>query len=95
MPKYNVQRDFKGSPDGHTVIQFAKGEEVAHAKLGDDLAKVALEEKWIKKTVTKPTKTDQEQKLVGEEAYQTAIAGGATEDEAEAARAQVIADFLA
>lgn len=93
MQKYIVQKDFKGSPDGHTVIQFVKGEEVAYAKLGDDLAKVALDEKWIKKALVKPTKVDQEQKLVGEEAYQAAIAGGATEDEAEAARAQAIADF--
>lgn len=95
MPKYIVQKDFKGSPDGHTVIQFVKGEEVAHAKLGDDLAKVALDEKWIKKAVVKATKADQEQKLVGEEAYRAALDGGATEELAEAARAQAIAEFLA
>lgn len=48
MKKYEVMQDFKGSPDGHTVIQFTKGGEIDHADLGDDLAGVALSEKWVK-----------------------------------------------
>lgn len=45
MPKFNVLKDFKGSPDGHTVIEYKKGET---AEMEGDLAKVALEEKWVK-----------------------------------------------
>src|SRR5574340_380925 len=48
MKKYEVMQDFKGSPDGHTVIQFTKGSEIDHAELGDDLASVALSQKWVK-----------------------------------------------
>lgn len=46
--KYDVLQDFKGSPDGHTVIQFTKGSEIDHADMGDDLAGVAVSEKWVK-----------------------------------------------
>lgn len=111
MPKFNVLKDFKGSPDGHTVIEYKKGET---AELEGDLAKVALEEKWVKpsKAAEKDAKAkaaeveaeqeaaakaeaEQAQKLVGEEAYRAALDGGATEEEAEAARVQAVADFLA
>lgn len=107
--KFDVLKDFKGSPDGHTVIEYKKGETV---ELEGDLAKVAQEEKWVKpnKASEKAAKAEAEaqakaeqeaaertqaQKLVGEEAYRAALDGGATEEEAEAARAQAVADFLA
>jgi hypothetical protein len=106
MPKFNVLKNFKGSPDGHTVIEYKKGET---AELEGDLAKVALEEKWVKpsKAAEKDAKAkaeaeaeakaeaEQAQKLVGEEAYRAALDDGATEEEAESARAQAVADFLA
>ncbi|HQS59735.1 MAG: hypothetical protein B7Y56_03050 [Gallionellales bacterium 35-53-114] len=45
MKKYEVLQNFNGSPDGYTVIAFAKGDEV---ELNDSLAEVALAEKWVK-----------------------------------------------
>lgn len=42
---YEVIHGFKGSPDGFTVIEYAKGEIV---ELVEDLAKVALKEKWVR-----------------------------------------------
>jgi hypothetical protein len=50
---YKVTEDFKGSPNGHTVIQFKKGEEFTHE---GDLLKVALEEKWVKPLKAEETK---------------------------------------
>ena len=46
MKKYEILQDFKGSPDGHTVIQYIKGQD--DVELNDELAKVALEEKWVR-----------------------------------------------
>lgn len=46
MKKYEILQDFKGSPDGHTVIQYTKGQD--DVELNDELAKVALEEKWVR-----------------------------------------------
>lgn len=43
---YEVLKDFKGSPDGFNVIEFKKGQD--DVELNDELAKVALEEKWVK-----------------------------------------------
>lgn len=43
---YKVIKDFKGSPDGYTVIQYLEGQEV---ELSLALADVALKEKWAKK----------------------------------------------
>lgn len=45
MKKYEVLQNFNGSPDGYTVIAFAKGDEV---ELTESLAEVALAEKWVK-----------------------------------------------
>lgn len=42
---YKVLKSFKGSPDGYTVIDYAKDEEV---DLVPELADVALKEKWVK-----------------------------------------------
>lgn len=70
MSKYEVIQDFKGSPDGHTVIQFTKGSEIDRAELGDDLAGVALAEKWVKpsKSAEKEAKAKAKEKAQAEEA---------------------------
>lgn len=47
MP-YKVLKDFKGSPDGFTVIEFKKDQDID--ELEPSLAAVALAEKWVKKT---------------------------------------------
>lgn len=59
---YEVLKDFKGSPDGHTVIHYLKGQD--EVELDDDLAKVALEEKWVKvsKTAEKRAKEEADAK---------------------------------
>lgn len=44
--KYEILQDFKGSPDGITVIQYSKGTD--DVELSDALAEVALAEKWVK-----------------------------------------------
>lgn len=65
--KYEVTQPFKGSPDGHSVIAFNKGDEIEHDKLGDDLAEVALGEKWIK-----PVKQGKKEKAAEEAAAKAA-----------------------
>jgi hypothetical protein len=50
---YKVTEDFKGSPNGHTVIQFKKGEEFTHQ---GDLLEVALKEGWVKSDAPKKVK---------------------------------------
>lgn len=47
--EYEVIHDFKGSPDGYTIIDYKKGEIVS---LVDTLSKVALAEKWVKPSKT-------------------------------------------
>lgn len=54
---FKVLKDFKGSPDGIQVIQFEAGQEV---DLVPDLAKVALEEKWVKAMPVKKVKSAEE-----------------------------------
>jgi len=49
--KYKIIKSFPGSPDGMQTINFAEGDEVEHVQLGDELAEVALGEKWIKAMV--------------------------------------------
>jgi hypothetical protein len=44
--KYDILQPFKGSPDGHTVIQYTKGQ--TDIELNDELGEVALAEKWAK-----------------------------------------------
>lgn len=50
MNKYQVIKKggFKGSPNGAVTVNFIEGATVSHTELGDELAKVALKEKWIK-----------------------------------------------
>ena len=47
MKKYQVLKDFKGSPTGVVSIAFQKDLIVGHDELGDDLVGVAIKEKWI------------------------------------------------
>lgn len=42
---FKILKDFKGSPDGYTVIEYATGQEL---DLPPSLAEVALAEKWAK-----------------------------------------------
>lgn len=50
MKKYQVIKKggFKGSPNGAVTVSFSEGATLSHAEMGDELAKVALKEKWIK-----------------------------------------------
>ena len=47
---FKVLKDFKGSPDGYTVVEYAAGTEV---DLAPDLAQVAVKEKWVKELPAK------------------------------------------
>lgn len=53
---YKVVKEFRGSPDGHTVITFKVGDDVDEGEMGADLLKVALDEKWVAKS--KPSKAE-------------------------------------
>lgn len=44
---YKVIKDFQGSPDGANVIAFKVGDSMSPQKHGEELIKVALDEKWI------------------------------------------------
>lgn len=46
MARVKILKDFRGSPNGYTVIDFKKDDE---ADMDGDLLKVALDEKWVKK----------------------------------------------
>ena len=61
--KYNILKDFKGSPDGCFAVQYTAGTTV---ELTDSLAKVALEEKWAK--VSKADKAEANAKAEAEAA---------------------------
>lgn len=54
MKEYIVLQDFKGSKTGADCTKFAKDAKIIHDELGDDLAQVALDEKWIKQEEVKP-----------------------------------------
>ena len=84
--KYDIIKDFKGSPDGHTVIEYTKGQE--GVELEGELAKVALEEKWVKvsKAAAKEAKAKEEAEIKAREE-----AEAKAKEEAEAARAESIA----
>lgn len=56
---YEIIHGFKGSPDGFTVIEYIKGEIV---ELVEDLAKVALKEKWVKLDKTEEREAKARQK---------------------------------
>lgn len=43
--KYEVLKDFRGAPEGHTVIEYRKGEIV---EITGSLAEIALKKKWIR-----------------------------------------------
>lgn len=46
--KYNILKDFAGSPDGCTVVQYVAG---STAELSASLAEVALAEGWAKEAM--------------------------------------------
>lgn len=64
--KYDILKSFKGSPDGRFAVQYNEGDK--DVELTDSLAKVALEEKWVK-----PSKS--EKKKAGAEADADTPAG--------------------
>lgn len=86
---FKVLKEFKGSPDGYTVIAYAAGAEV---NLAPDLAKVALKEKWVKELPAKP-KPDPEAERCAAEVK--AIAEARERDEKLAGLNQAIADLEA
>jgi hypothetical protein len=50
--EYKVLKTFKGSPDGYTVKEYEEGTTV---ELPEELASVAIQEKWVQKPEGKPT----------------------------------------
>jgi len=71
--KFEILKDFKGSPDGYTIITYSKGDEV---ELDAGLAEVALAEKWarVSKTAEKAAKEKARadaEKLAAEEQLKT------------------------
>ncbi len=78
---FKVLKNFKGSPDGYTVVDYVAGAEV---DLTPDLAQTAVKEKWVKELPAKP-KPDPE-------AERRAAAAKAAE-EAAAVKAAAIADL--
>jgi hypothetical protein len=57
MKLYNILESFNGSQNGHDHHQFVKG---TSARLSDDLARIALGEKWVELA----TKIAPEQKAI-------------------------------
>lgn len=43
---YKVIKDFRGSPDGHSVVDYRKDDVV---EMADSLAEVAIAQKWVEK----------------------------------------------
>lgn len=80
---FKVLKDFKGSPDGYTVIEYVAGTEV---ELTPDLAHVAVKEKWVKEVPAKPKPDPEAGRRVAEEKAAA---------EAAAAKATAIADLEA
>lgn len=62
--KYTVLKSFKGSPDGMAVISYEEGDVVPceGKPMSEDLAGVALKEKWIKKGAKAQAKKKEEKK---------------------------------
>ena len=81
---FKVLKDFKGSPDGFTVVEYAAGTEV---DLAPELAQVAVKEKWVKELPAKP-KPDPEAERRAAEAAATKVA-----EDAAAAKATAIAEL--
>lgn len=52
---FEVQKDFKGSPDGYTVCEYRKGDVV---DLVPSLAEVALKEKWVKRAAARKAEAE-------------------------------------
>lgn len=86
---YKVLKDFKGSPDGYTVVEYVAGTEV---DLAPDLAKVAVKEKWVKELPAKPKPDPEAERRAAEE---KAAAEAKAAEEAATAKAAAIADLQA
>jgi hypothetical protein len=54
--EYEVLQSFKGSPDGYTINEYEKGKIV---DLPDDLATIAIRNKWVKKPEGKKTPSEE------------------------------------
>jgi len=54
MKKYKILKDFKGSPNGSTVVQYIKGETV---ELTDSLAEAVIPEGWAEEVKKEDKKT--------------------------------------
>jgi len=63
---FKVTKDFKGSPDGCTVIQFNVGDKMSVEKHGKDLVDLALKEKWIVAEKAAAPKTPEQLKAEAE-----------------------------
>lgn len=83
----DIIKDFKGSPDGHTVIQYEKGQ--VNVELAESLAEVAIAEKWAKPS--KSSKKDADAKAKAEAEAKRAEAIAAIEQEIAALEQQLAA----
>ena len=61
---FKVLKDFKGSPDGYTVIAYAAGSKV---DLVPSLADVAVKEKWVKELPPEPKVDPEAERRAAEE----------------------------
>ena len=61
---FKVLKDFKGSPDGYTVIDYAAGSKV---DLVPSLADVAVKEKWVKELPPEPKVDPEAERRAAEE----------------------------
>lgn len=77
---FKILKDFKGSPDGYTVIDYVAGSKV---DLVPSLAEVAVKEKWAKEVPPEPKVDLEAERRAAEE---KAVADAA------AAKAAAIAD---
>lgn len=90
---YKVTKEFKGSPDGHTVITYKVGDEVDEDEMGADLLKVALDEKWIAKP--KSSKADAKAQAEAEAQAKEDADAQAQAEEAARIKAEAIAALQA
>lgn len=90
MNKYDVLKDFKGSPDGRFAVDYKAGETV---ELTDSLAEVALKEKWVR--LSKSAKEEAKAKAKAEADEEERVRLAAERAAAEQAINDAIADLEA
>ena len=61
---FKILKDFKGSPDGYTVIDYVAGSKV---DLAPSLAEVAVKEKWAKELPPEPKADPEAERRAAEE----------------------------